>query len=441
MTASFYEDLRRAVSDIRIVDTHEHLLQEEDRLKESVDVLSTFFSCYAPSDLRVAGMSKEQLSLIRDTHIPIEQRWQIFEPYWEHIRNTGYARVLETAVKDLYHVESIDRKTYLEISRKISEANQPGLYESILKKKAGIDVSLLDPPEPDRVDVDTRFFVPVRRFEDFILIRSRGDLESLERKCDRSIHSLSDLINALEMEFEKSASSIAAVKIGLAYQRPIYFEKTGYCEAEGVFKEIHSRKVFREVDVKGYERREFQEISLDQTRALQDFMVHKIIQLAIKYGLPVQIHAGVHEGTMNVVNNSHPTLLINLFAEYDEARFSVFHAGYPYVSEVASIAKTYPNVYVDMCWLYAISPLVAEQALSELLEIVPSNKILGFGGDYFFVEGTYGHSVLARRCIAKVLAEKVEEGSFSKQHAMWLAKRLLRENAFDLFLSRRSARS
>lgn len=84
-----------------------------------------------------------------------------------------------------------------------------------------------------------------------------------------------------------------------------------------------------------------------------------------------------------------PLHLVNLLLEYREARFDLFHAGYPYQGEVAALGKNFPNVYVDLCWLHVISPWVARQTLHEWIETVPANKILGFGGDYLFVEGGF----------------------------------------------------
>ena len=64
---------------------------------------------------------------------------------------------------------------------------------------------------------------------------------------------------------------------------------------------------------------------------------------------------------------------------------------------------------------------------------MPANKILGFGGDYKFVEGAYAHSRIARDIVAEVLTEKAEAGYLTEDEAMGLAARLLRENALQIF--------
>jgi hypothetical protein len=83
--------------------------------------------------------------------------------------------------------------------------------------------------------------------------------------------------------------------------------------------------------------------------------------------------------------------------------------------------------------MHIISPNRSRTALSDWLDEVPVNKILGFGGDYLFVEGVYGHSVIARENIAKVLSLKVDDGIYSVEQAKKYASWLLRENATRLF--------
>ena len=86
-----------------------------------------------------------------------------------------------------------------------------------------------------------------------------------------------------------------------------------------------------------------------------------------------------------------------------------------------------------MCWVYVISPWVARQTLHEWIEVIPSNKIFAFGGDYLFVEGTYAHSRLARDNVAAVLTEKIETGYLAEDEAVSLARKLLRDNALQFY--------
>jgi predicted TIM-barrel fold metal-dependent hydrolase len=119
--------------------------------------------------------------------------------------------------------------------------------------------------------------------------------------------------------------------------------------------------------------------------------------------------------------------------EYPDTKFDLFHGSYPYMGELATLAKNFPNVYLDMCWLAIISPTTTRLWLQQWLETVPANKIFAFGGDYLFPEGAYAHAKMARRVVAEALTAKVMEGYLTEAEAVEVARMILRENAIELF--------
>ena len=162
-------------------------------------------------------------------------------------------------------------------------------------------------------------------------------------------------------------------------------------------------------------------------------MMHRLIELARKYNKPIQIHTGLQAGDGNYIENSNPTHLANLFLKYRDVKFVLFHGGYPFDGELASLAKNFQNVYIDLCWLYIISPSYSYRYLHEWLETIPANKIMGFGGDYHNAENVYGHLLFAKEIIGNVLIEKVRDGYFSEEEAKTIATMILYDNAINLF--------
>ena len=443
-----FKKLEKEVFKTKMIDTHEHLQKEKNRTKSEVDPIKTFLSQYVSSDLISSGMSYEELSTITNDKTSLEERWKKLSPYWDDVQNTGYAKAIKIAVKDLYGIDRIGERTIKELARKMKQKNKKGLYRWVLKEKAGIEMALHDTilktrgydfwnvmPVEKTIDVDRSLFVPVHRFHDFIFVTERTDLDSLSRRLKNPIHSLEDLIKAFRKEFERLASKIYAIKIWIAYRRSIFFDKVTYAEAERVFNEIFKQESFKRIDVSDMRLTIPEGIAFQEAKPLQDFIVHEMIRLAIKHRLPIQIHTGFHEGNENIVSNSNPLNLVNLFIEYKEAKFDIFHGGYPFLDETVALVKNFPNVYVDLCWLHLLAPSVARRVLYEWLDSLPSNKILGFGGDYLFVEGSYGHSVIARQNIVAVLQRKLEERSMTLEEAKNIARKLLRDNAIDLFFS------
>lgn len=430
-----YLEVKKHVDSIKIIDTHEHLPSEQERISQPVDVLSQFFLHYTSSDLISAGMPEEEMFIIRDPSLPLDERWNIFEPWWEMARNTGYSRCIEKAARGLYDVNGINRSTYKELSRKMAERNKPGLYRWVMKEKAGIEVSVLDSLTGD-YNVDREFFAPVLRAGEFVTISNRFELETYARQHGVTIHSFSELVSLVKGRFDTLEGKVVGIKIAQAYRRPLYFEKRSFGEAEEAFNKLYKTRTFTRVlvdPVKNYTKMVPDSPGIEALVPMQDYLIHLAVSEAEKRELPIQIHTGLHEGNENIIANSNPTHLVNIFMEYNDAKFDIFHGGWPYCEELGSLAKNFPNVYVDMSWMHIISPAKARVALSEWLDEVPASKILGFGGDYLMVEGAYGHSVIARENIAQVLAKKVEDGDYSLEQAKKYASWLLRENPKRLF--------
>ena len=121
-------------------------------------------------------------------------------------------------------------------------------------------------------------------------------------------------------------------------------------------------------------------------------------------------------------------MLSNLFLEYPDVDFDIFHISYPYQDILAVLAKNFPNVYINMCWAHIISPNASVNSLLEFMDTVPINKISAFGGDYSFIDGVYGHLHLAKENIAKSLSIKVSQGLFEIEEAKSIAKMFFYDN-------------
>jgi uncharacterized protein len=95
----------------------------------------------------------------------------------------------------------------------------------------------------------------------------------------------------------------------------------------------------------------------------------------------------------------------------------------------------YPTrVWVDSCWLPTISYHLAKRAFHEWLDVMPSTKIM-WGADCNHAESIYGATLFTRRCLAEVLAERVDRGELHLEDARRIGRQILRENALTLFPS------
>jgi hypothetical protein len=417
---SVLEKLQEHIDGLTIIDTHEHLPGWERDRPPNADVLSEWLIHYFPCDLVSAGLSDEGLSRARDPGGDLMRRWELVEPFWRAARNTGYGRALDLAAKGVYGIDGVRRETIGELDRRFRAArSRGGHYRRVLKELSRIAMSVyIGEPE-----ADPEFFRASFSFHEYVMPAHRRDLVAKEQRFGIRVHTLRDWKAVMEKHIDEALSKGAvALKCALAYHRPLRFAKVPEAEAERAFHEL-----FSEAHSPDWRA------PIKLPLAFQDHMVHHALALADARGLTVQFHTGIQEGTGNVVSDSNPTLLTNLFLEYRNVRFDLFHMGYPYVMEISNLAKNFRNVHIDMCWGHIISPEAARRALVEWLDAVPANKISAFGGDYCFVDGVYGHQLLARRNVAESLAQKVRDDAMDLDRAREVATWLFVDNPGRLF--------
>lgn len=413
---------------VKVINTHEHTLPENERTARPIDFF-TLAGHYVINDVISAGLPAESLKIINDPQAASADRWRLFEPYWKSAQFTGYSQALRIAIKDIYG-EEISGATLPKINDAIRARNQMGLYKYVLQERSNIQFSVLDdywntaPVRPD-----PEFFVLAHRFDRFVQPWTRDDIAQLENATGLSISSLTALKQALEKNFEHSLKAgMVTVKTGLAYERELLFHEVSEDDASRDFDRMIAGK---ESLPTGFHRRTERPF-----RKMEDYMFHQVLRLATAHGVSFQIHTGLTANNGNFVRNSDPTLLTNLFFLYPRLKFDLFHVSYPYQGELSVVAKLFPNVYADFCWMHIVSPGAARRTLHDFLEMIPANKIFGFGGDYRYPELSYGHLQMALHNIAQVLAEKTESGFCTEDQAAELGRMLLRDNPQKLFSPR-----
>ena len=416
------------LSGLSLIDTHEHLRPETERAELGGDCFATLFSHYSSTDLLLAGMPKKSLPFIRNTSISIEDRWLKIKPYWDLTKNTAYGLSIRLAIRDLYQVEDLTDTTVSALNEKMQLASKRGLYQQVFEK-ANIKIAIVQDTDPgillkpnDSPDLTRQ----VLRTGELLWIKSKAELDLVTESIEHSpAHSLNEWLNICNLVFERAkAQGVVAIKMPQAYVTSLEVTRPSFSEAEKVFNSLLRKSELFQLG---------EEISWKEATPLRDYMIHHLVRLAIQYQLPIQIHTGLLESVYNDIRDANPTHLIPLFLEYPEARFILFHGGYPWIYEYAALGKEFPNVWLDLAWLWIISPKAGRELLHLLIETIPQNKHTAFGGDYLFVEGIYGHSLIMRQNVARVLEKKIQEGWFTEDRAMAYAESIFYKNAEQLY--------
>jgi len=168
--------------------------------------------------------------------------------------------------------------------------------------------------------------------------------------------------------------------------------------------------------------------------ALAAYLRDRMWEACGRLGLVAVVHTGVWAGNHADHTTIRPTNVLPMALAHRDTRFDLFHAGTPWPADAGMVARASHNIWLNLCWSHLISPVQYAQALDLWLDTVPTNRIMAFGGDYWWnVENVYGALLQAQEALAGVLARRVAQGSFNEARAVELARRWLHDNPRELY--------
>ncbi len=407
-----------------LIDTHEHLIEEKDRLagtdhpRVGADDWSLLLSHYLDSDLLVAGMARATYDRFFSAGTDPRDKWGLLEPYWPAVKNTGYGQAVRIAVRQLYEVDDLSAATVRQVQAGYEKTRRPGFYRRILCEHAKIEscqVNCLSAPFGESN-------MPTLLMQDLSIVGmfAGPNLNGFGKPTGIEVRSLADWHRVIDWWFEKYAKYAVAVKSQNAYSRDIDYEQVPAERVEAIFK----RRLANE-SLSGQER-----------KAMEDHLFWYAVGKATEHKLPVKLHTGYYAGQNYMPQGRllhNPGSASDLCRAAPETPFVFMHICYPYYEELISVAKHYANAHVDMCWSWIINPVSAKEFLKKFLVTAPANKVLTFGGDYIPVEPVLGHAAIARQGIGLALSELVEEDWVSIPDALELADLIMHNNARRIF--------
>jgi len=391
---------------------------------------------YAAADLVTAagpvGVGK--------SHLPAEDHPDYARRYfelWRASRFTGYCRATELACRDLIGVEYVEENAEAigkAIPALIGEDARAS-YREILRERANIKWLIKDTIDAPEQMADDMFPPDLVRFayrdDELLSIGSRADIADREARWQRSVHSVRELVDALNESISGclATGKITSLKIGLPYRRGIAFGEPTLHDAERTFSRLMnvtpgvSLDVIDRSDVRVASR-----LSAEELLPLQDYLVHQYVRRAEAEDLGVQVHTGYLAGNRGVLNNISAMDMVPFIVRYPRVRFDLFHAGWPYTEEHAVIGKEFPNVWLDLCWAWTMNPVTMEQTLDSCLACVPHTKIFAYGGDTMCPICEYGYAQQARAGIARVLERWIERDDMTLDDAEDVARHIMLQN-------------
>ncbi|MEZ0537917.1 amidohydrolase family protein [Caldicellulosiruptoraceae bacterium PP1] len=398
--------LYEKIHNMKIIDAHEHMYYKDERKKMNADFFHMLH--YLESDMITAGMPYR----ISTSEIEFDEKIDIFLDYYNKTKNTSYAKAIKIFAKDLYGIDKIDKEGIYELNRMIKEKNDdPNWYEFVLKKRANINILLVI----DGGSFNPPYYAKSLAYLDFLM--QKGYIEDvINRKRNEGVSKFSfdDYLEHVHNLLQKFYNNgIIGYKFGLPYWRDLDIKMSEYEEARYDFEQNHFSK------------------------RLENYIFHHIMNFILEHNLPIQVHTG-HVEPCAVENGyqlsySDVTNFLSVVNRYKDIKFILLHTGFPYQNQYLSIAKNTPNVYVDFTWIHLISPSLSNETLSYAIELIPQNKIIGFGGDFMHVENIYSHSVITREVIYNTLKQKIQQGYMDIEEAIEFAQNILYNNPISIY--------
>jgi len=417
-------EILESIKDFPVIDCHDHTMGPKSA-PEYREPISALIQGYFQSDLISAGAREAEMARLNDQDVPTEEKWPIFERIWNRTKHTAYARVTRLVLRNVYCEEHMSLGALKRISGKLLDLRDEKVYASILEK-AHIKCRLVN-IQPNLRDFITgkykmypldRLLIPLPGFHS---IRSYQNVEGFSRIIDSSVTDLDDYLDTCMRIFSKMKDAGAVgFKDQSAYSRVIRYENVPRYEAERLFNLVMEdpRK----------------SLGWPEAKPLDDFLFHSFMKMARELDLPVQLHTGHMAGIRNDIAKTNAINLTSVLELHREVRFDLFHGNWPYSGELLYLAKNFPNVAVDLCWVNIIDPFYTEQLLADSLVTVPHAKIHGFGADYGdSVEYAAAHLEVARDVISGALARSIKRGWLSREDAEKVAADWLFNNPNEFF--------
>ncbi len=348
--------------------------------------------------------------------------WTEAKDDFDNARGTSFYRYQLPAFQDLYGIdfETITDAQARELNDRIFKnyQDQTWLYH-VITERANIELMFND-PHWARLKFTTYYPFEVLVFNVTTLVRGFHSSE-FSNPWDSPYHfatnerleikSLDDYLNVLDRLFQKAkAAGAVCLKTTLAYERTLDFQNAP-----------------KESAAKAFGRQRAQ-LTAEERKNFEDFIMWRLVELSAKYELPFQIHTGQAR-----IQGSNPMLLVDLIEAHPKTKFILFHGGFPWVGETGVIVMRHSkHVWIDSVWLPTLSYTMAKRAFHEWLEVMPSDRLM-WGADCNHAEGIYGATEFTRRCLAEVLAEKIDAGDLREDHAERIGRQVLRDNALALF--------
>ncbi len=437
-TPQLARELEEALAEVPVLDIHTHLVGGRLGARGLHDVLLYHM---VVSDLYAAGCpSGSRLTQYPGWPTREEAHARLAEavPYLPHVRNTSSTWGVRIILADLYGWrEPVTEDNWQRLDALVRErADDRGWHHSVLDRlnvcRTGTEIARRGHGEDDerlQYALEWGFFTRCQWGE------YDTALYELERCWGRSPESPAPIGGGARPATERTIRNLADVHAALAH----YVHAIPYGQVLSTATHISTDIGYRLVS-----DGEMEEALARRGRAgprerdvYASYISEKFLSALERRGgeivfqfsfgaepLPYETGSRLSQRTIAQVGE--------MIGRHPGLRFQCLLASRHANQSLCTLARELPNFSLAGYWWHNFFPDVIRQVIAERLDMLPANKQVGFFSDAYCVEWTYAKAVLVRKQMARVLAEKVEQGQYGRDDALAVARAVLYDSPQSL---------
>jgi hypothetical protein len=124
--------------------------------------------------------------------------------------------------------------------------------------------------------------------------------------------------------------------------------------------------------------------------------------------------------------------LAEMASRHPKVKFLCFVSSRHANQSLCTLCRELPNFALAGYWWHNFFPGAIRQVMEERLDMLPTNKQIGFFSDAYCIEWAYAKLVIVRNQMARVLAQKIEQRQYDRDEALAIAHAILFETPQSL---------
>lgn len=437
MCATFNSTLTDALREVPLMDVHTHLIGGNLGAKGLHDILlyhmavSDLYSAGCPSGARLTQYPG--WPTIDEAHSRIKEAL----PYLKHVRNTSISWGIRIILEDLFDWhDPVTESNWQKLDEKIRSTSQDITRQRQIIQKAkiqrfGSEIARREQGQDDDVlqyALEWGFFTRSQWGEfDTALYEAEkcwgnepgppSPIGGSRPAPDKTIRSLEDVHEAIHwyvsrIPYDTCLSMATHISTDIDFQ-PISDEQMKQAlqrrpQAGPAERDIYASYI--------------NEVFLTELEQHASDIVYQFSFAAEP--LPFETASRLSQKTIGQV--------ADMISRHPNLKFQSFLSSRHANQSMCTLARELPNFSLVGYWWHNFFPGTIRQVIEERLDMVATNKQIGFFSDAYCVEWAYAKAKLVKICMADVLAQKIESGQYTEQLALDIAREILFETPQSL---------